>query len=159
MSLTDDYTGNQSAGKAAQTGFLDFWSIATAQSVCWTEPYTMSNLHGAETMLIQLGAEASGYGEYSTVTAAMVGLQATLATSAVVTVDIGDGTSIELDMVKGEMTTNKAFLVGTHIKANQALEVDQIVSHCRAVATETTQSIIQIQQAGMIASIDQTMRG
>lgn len=158
MSLNDDYTGNQNIGKALQTDFMDFWAIATAQSIFWKEPYTMSNLHGAETMLIQLGAEATGYIENSSLEASMIGIQAEFKTPAVASIDIIPGSSIEIDMFAMEMTTNKAFLTGTHIKANESLEAQQVLNHCRAAVSDVNASITDIESGAFSASLAQALR-
>ncbi len=158
MSLNDEYTGNQNIGKAAQTDFMDFWAIATAQSIFWKEPYTMSNLHAAETMLIQLGAEATGYIENSSLEAALIGIKFEFATPAVATIDVIPGSSIEIDMANMEMTTNKAFLSGTRIKANESLEAHQLLNHCRAAMSEATTSIANMESGAFSASLAQALR-
>lgn len=158
MSLSDEYTGNKDIGKAMQTAFLDFWAISTAQAVFWKEPYTMSNLHGEETMLIQLGAEATGYVENSSLTASLMGLQFEFKTPVVATVDIIPGSSIEINMTEMEMTTNKAFLSGTHIKANEALEAEQVLNHCRAAMSSASTALTDIEGGAFNASLAQALR-
>ncbi len=156
--MNDAYTGNDDVGSATQTGFLDFWAIATAQSVMYKQPYTMSNLYAAETGLIQAGALAEGYIENSTVTVALSGVRCELMTPAVLTYDLASGGSIEIDIEKMTMTTDSAFLTGTHVKANDTLQSEELISHCEAFMSKADEAMTGIESGAFCSTLGEALR-
>lgn len=154
----DEYTGNTDIGQAAQTGILDFWAIATAQSVYWPKPYTASNLHAEESMLIQIGALANGYVENSSLAAALIGLKFEFATPAVLTFDVYAGSKIEISILDAEMSTNRVVLSGNKIKINEALEARAIQSKIKASVSEMEAAVDNLKSGALSAAVAEKIR-
>lgn len=155
--VDDAYTGNNDVGKARQLGD-DFWQIQTAQAKYWDSPYTMSNLHAEESMLIQAGALATGYVENSSLAAALIGISFEFKTPAVITVDMIPGSKIEVDIMKAEATTNKAWLKLGHIKANDALEAEELLSECKAAVSEMQTKLAGLKSGAAESTIAEAIR-
>ncbi len=156
-SVNDAYTGNDGVGKARQLGD-EFWQIQTAQAKYWDSPYTMSNLHAEESMLVQAGALANAYVENSSLAAALIGISFEFKTPAVVTVDVLPGSKIEVDIMKAEASTNKAWLKLGHIKANDALEAEELVSECKAAVSEMQTKLSALKSGAVESTIAEAIR-
>jgi hypothetical protein len=155
--VNDAYTGNNDVGQAAQTGFMDFWAIATAQAKYWDSAYTMANLHAEESMLIQAGAVANAYVENSSLAAALMGLSFEFKTPYVATIDVIPGSKLEFDLVACEAKTNVAKLTTAHIK-NEVLEAREILSECKAAATQVENKLSSIKSGAMNADVAEAIR-
>lgn len=157
--VNDAYTGNDDVGSASQTGFGEFWAIATAQSVFWSAPRISTNLYVAATQLIQAGVSTTAYVENTVVNVGLSGVQCKLKTPAVATFDLIPGSAVTLNHgAKWQMTANKAFLTGTHIRANSAMKVKELVSQCHAAMTKAKDAITSIDDGSVSATIGEALR-
>lgn len=156
-SVDDAYTGNDDVGQAKALGD-DFWQIETAQAKFWDSAYTMANWHHDESMLIQAGALANGYVENSSLNATMAGLSFEFKTPAVVTFEVLPGSKIDIDLMKMEATTNRARLCGAHITANDALEAEELLSHCKAAVTDIQNKLTNLKSGAAHSTIAEAIR-
>ncbi len=155
--VNDAYTDNNDVGQAAQTGFMDFWAIATAQSKVWDTPYTMANLHGEESMLIQAGAVANAYETNSSLAATLIGLSFEFKTPIVATIDVIPGSKLEFDLLAMEAKTNCAILTTAKIK-NEVLEAREILSECKAAVNQVENKLSSIKSGAMNADVAEAIR-
>ncbi len=156
--VNDAYTGNNDVGQAAQTGFMDFWAIATAQAKYWNAPYTMANLHTDETMLIQAGAVANAYIENSSLNLALIGLKFELKTPVVYTMDVIPGSKIDVDLLKMEASTNRALLARGFIHANETLEAKEELAHIQAKIEKMETNLSEFKTGTISARVAEQIR-
>lgn len=156
-SVNDDYTGNDGVGQARQLGD-DFWQIETAQAKYWNSAYTMANLHAEESMLVQAGALANGYVENSSLAAALMGLSFEFKTPVVATVNVLPGSKIDVDIMALEASTNRALLRIGHMKANDALEAEELLSECKAMVSHVQSQLTGLKTGATEATIAEQIR-
>ncbi|MBN9526627.1 MAG: hypothetical protein J0H82_10500 [Alphaproteobacteria bacterium] len=157
--VDDAYTGNDDVGGAQQSGIGEFWAIATAQTKFWKAPRTTTAFYAAATQLIQAGVSTTGYIENTSVTVGLSGIQCKLKTPEVVTFDLIPGSAVTLNHgAKWQMTANKAFLVGTHVQANSALKVKELISQCHAAMSKAKDTVTAIDDGSVSAVIGEALR-
>lgn len=157
--VDDAYTGNDDVGGAEQSGIGEFWAIATAQSMFWKAARNKTAFYAAATQLIQGGVSTTGYIENTSVTVGLSGVQGKLKTPDVFTFNMIPGSAITLNHgAKWQMTTNKAFLVGTHVQANSAIKVEELINECHAAMSKAKDAVTAIDDGTVSAVIGEAIR-
>lgn len=134
------YKDGSQIGAAADLGSgplgWEWWAVASGTISSSPTPKLMSNFFASAATLMQVAGSIKGYGELSSCTILPFGLSLTATTPLVATVDILPGAKIEFDSVKGQLTTNKAYLNSiTRITLSDA-RVHQALASAKSVLAE-----------------------
>jgi hypothetical protein len=134
------YKDGEQIGAAADLGSgplgWEWWAVASGTISASPPPKIMSNFFASGALLAQVAGTIKGYGELSSCTLMPIGLSFTANTPLVASVDILPGAKIEFDSVKGQLTTNKAYLNSvTRITLSDA-KVHQALASAKAVLAE-----------------------
>ncbi len=154
----DDYTGNTDIGQATQTGFLDFWAMATAQAVYWPHPSATNKIHEEANALIQAGAVATAYVNNNSLAATLIGLKFEFTTPAVASFDVFSGSKIDVNLLHMKASTNRVRLSTAKIKMNEALEARVLQDQIKAQITQMEDAVNSMKTGVLGATVAEKIR-
>lgn len=147
----DDRTKNTDIGQASQTGFLDFWAIATDQSVYWPKPLVATRVHQDANLQILTGLVTTDYVNNNSLNATLTGIKVDLTTPAVVSFDTSAGSKIDINLLEMKASTNRARLAIGKVTMNQTLQARLVQDKVKASISEMN-SIVNNLKSGLLGA-------
>lgn len=136
----------------------EWWAVASGVISNSLKPKQTANFFASAATLIQAAGSLKAYGEQSSGTFLPLGINLTVTTPAVPTLDVMPGPKITYDSVKLELTTNRAYINSLcKIKLGDA-EARQAVASCKAVLSEAKKMRNSLTSSALRAEVTQLIQ-